>query len=91
MNPLIKGVCKNANFLSKVFEQRISHLNPHAIAMYFAKYGVYCGEKDKALDQKYQIQNEKYLMDLKEIQNYQKVFAEKTWNVVKVINKLSPL
>lgn len=85
MNPLIKGVCKNTNFLSKVFGQRISHINPHTIAMYFARYGVYCAEKDKALDEKYQIHNEKYRMDLKEIQDYQKIFAEKTWKIEKVI------
>jgi len=84
MNPLIKGICRKTNYLSKVFGQRISHINPHTMAMYFARYGVYCAEKDKALDEKYQIYNEKYLTDLKEIQDYQKSFAEKTWKYEKV-------
>lgn len=85
MNPLIKGVCKNTNFLSKVFGQRLSHLNPHTMAMYFARYGIYCAEKDKAFAERYQIHNEKYDTDLKEIQDYQKIIAEKTWRVQKVI------
>ncbi len=85
MNPLIKGVYKNTNYLTKAFGQKLSHLNPYSMAMFFARYGVYCGEKDKALSEKFKNHNEKYQMDLQEIQDYQRVFAEKTWGLEKVI------
>ena len=84
MNPLIKGICKNTNYISKVIDQKLNHLSPYAMVMYFAKYGIYCGEKDKALAEKFDIHNQKYKMDLEDIQNYQKVFAEKTWKVEQV-------
>ena len=85
MNPLIQGVCKNTNFISKVLGTKVAHLNPYTMAMYFVRYGLYSAEKDRVLPDRYKVHNEKYEFDLKEIQNYQKTFAERTWKLEKVI------
>lgn len=84
MNPLIKGVCKNTSYLNNVFDQRLSHLNVDTVFMFFFRYGKYCGKRDEGLIGRYNLHNRKYSMDLKEIQNYQKVFAERTWKVEQV-------
>jgi len=84
MNPILKGVCKNVDYLSKVFGHKFAHLNPHSMAMFFARYGLYSAEKDKANIEKFKFHNEKSQNDLKEIQNYQKTFAERTWKLEKV-------
>jgi len=85
MNPLIKGVCKQTDFISKIFGVKFSHLNPHTMANFFVRYGMFTAEKDKSQEERFKIHNDKYHQDLKEIQNYQKVFAEKTWKLEKVI------
>lgn len=85
MNPLIKGVCKHTDFISKIFGAKFSHLNPHSMANFFVRYGLYTAEKDKLQEDRFKIHNEKYQQDLKEIQDYQKVFAEKSWKLEKVI------
>jgi hypothetical protein len=83
----MKGVCKNADFISKIFGSKISHFNPHSMANYFARYGLYTAEKDKLQEERFKLHNQKYHQDLKDIQDYQKLFAEKTWKLEKVIIK----
>lgn len=83
MNP-IKAITKHTDFISKAFASKLAHIGPYSMAMYFAKYGLYSAEKDKALENKYKLYNEKFVADLQEIQNFQKFFSLKTWKEEKV-------
>jgi hypothetical protein len=85
MNPLFKGLGKQTNYLQKLFENRIFHISGYSLAMYFFNHGIYSSLRDQSLKQRFDIHNEKYSNDLKDIIDYQKTYAEKTWTLQQVI------
>ena len=89
MNPLVQGLKRNSDIVTKRLANKFAHLNPYAMAMYFANYAKYSEEKDKILPQRFALYNEQYSQDSEQIHQFQKFIVEKTWNLNKVnLNKL---
>ena len=84
MNPVIQGFKRNTDMVSKRLAQKFSHLNPYAMAMYFANYAKYSEEKDKVLPQRFVIYNDQYEKDSQQIHEFQKFIVEKKWGLNKV-------
>ena len=84
MNPLVQGIKRNTDIISNRLTHKISHINAYSMAMYFVNYAKYNAEKEKQLPQRFSMYNEQYLNDSKQIQEFQKYLAEKTWSLNKV-------
>lgn len=84
MNPLLQGIKRNTDIINHRISSRISHINAYSMAMYFANYAAYNAEKDKQLSNRFNMYNQQYTEDAKQINEFQKYIAEKTWNLNKV-------
>jgi hypothetical protein len=81
MNPLLQGIKRNSDLINNRFVSRLSHISPYSMAMYFANYAAYNAEKDKQLPHRFNMFNQQYTNDAKQISDFQKYIAEKTWNL----------
>ncbi len=91
MNPLLQGIKRNSDLITNRVNSKLSHINAYSMAMYFANYARFNAEKDKQLPNRFAMFNQQYIDDAKQINDFQKYIAEKTWNFNKVKIKYSKI